>query len=50
MFRHFKTRGGQDIPTITPSVTIYNFHPSLLATTLGSYLSRIMFDSLMMAF
>jgi hypothetical protein len=25
-------------------------HPSQLPTTLGTYLSRIMFDSLMMAF
>jgi hypothetical protein len=38
-----------DIPTITPPVTIYSLHP-LLTTTLGTYLSRIMFDSLMMAF
>jgi hypothetical protein len=39
-----------NIPTITPSVTIYSSHPSLLPTTLGTYLSRIMFDSLMIAF
>jgi hypothetical protein len=39
-----------DIPTITPPVTMYSYHPSLLPTTLGTYLSRIMFDSLMMAF
>jgi hypothetical protein len=32
----------QDILTITPPVTIYSFHPSLLPTTLGTYLSRIM--------
>jgi hypothetical protein len=38
------------ILTITPPVTIYSYHPSLLSTTLGTYLSRIMFDSLMMAF
>jgi hypothetical protein len=31
-------------------VTIYSFHPSLLSTTLGTYLSRIMLDSLMMVF
>jgi hypothetical protein len=41
---------GQDIPTITPSVTIYRSQPSLLPTTLGTYLSRIMFDSLIMTF
>src|SRR5215510_11315074 len=48
-----------NIPTITPPVTIsgpshrllqYPDHPFLLPTTLGTYLSRIMFDSLMMAF
>jgi hypothetical protein len=39
-----------DMLTITPPVTIYSFHPSLLPTTLGTYLNRIMFDSLMMAF
>jgi hypothetical protein len=32
------------------SYTIFNSHPSLLPTTLGSCLSRIMFDSLMMTF
>jgi hypothetical protein len=39
-----------DTPTITPPFIIYSSHPSLLPTTLGTYLSRIMFDSLMMAF
>jgi hypothetical protein len=34
----------------TPPVTIYSSRPSLLPTTLDTYLSRIMFDSLMMAF
>jgi hypothetical protein len=29
---------------------IYSPHPSLISTTLGTYLSRIMIDSLMMAF
>jgi hypothetical protein len=42
--------GYPDILTITPPATIYSFHPYLLPTTLGTYLSRIMFDSLMMAF
>jgi hypothetical protein len=31
-------------------VTIYSSHTSLLPTTLGTYLSKIIFDSLMMAF
>jgi hypothetical protein len=39
-----------NIPTITPPATIYSCHPSLIYTTLGTYLSRIMIDSLMMAF
>jgi hypothetical protein len=39
-----------NILSITPPATIYSFHPSLLPTTLGTYLSRIMFDSPMMAF
>jgi hypothetical protein len=39
-----------NILTITPPATIYSFHPSLISTTLGTYLSRIMIDSLMMAF
>jgi hypothetical protein len=39
-----------DIPTITPPVTIYSSHPSLLLMTLGTSLSRIMFDSLMTVF
>jgi hypothetical protein len=38
------------IPAITPPVTIYSSHPYLLSTTLGTCLSRIMFDSLMMTF
>jgi hypothetical protein len=29
-------------------VTIYSFHPDLLPTTLGTYLSRIMFESLIL--
>jgi hypothetical protein len=37
-------------PNITPPVTVYSFYPSLLPTTMGTYLNRIMFDSLMMAF
>jgi hypothetical protein len=45
-----RQRDGQDIPTITPPVTIYSSHPSLLPTTLGTYLSRIMFGSLIMTF
>jgi hypothetical protein len=39
-----------DIPTITPPITIYISHPCLPPTTLGIYLSRIMFDFLMVAF
>jgi hypothetical protein len=39
----------EKILTITPPATIYSFHPSLLPTTLGTYLSRSMIDSLMMA-
>jgi hypothetical protein len=38
------------ILTITPPATIYSFHPSLISTTLGTSLSRIIIDSLMMAF
>jgi hypothetical protein len=36
--------------TITPPVTIYSSHPSLLPMTLGTCLSRIIFYSLVMAF
>jgi hypothetical protein len=39
-----------NILTITPHATIYSFHPSLISTTMGTYLSRIVIDSLMMAF
>jgi hypothetical protein len=39
-----------NILTITPSATIYSFHPSLTSTTLGIYLSRIMIDCQIMAF
>jgi hypothetical protein len=39
-----------NILTIMPPATIYSFHPSLTSTTLGTYLSRIMMDSLIMAF
>jgi hypothetical protein len=39
-----------NILTITLPVTIYSFHASLLPTALGTYLSRIMIGSLMMAF
>jgi hypothetical protein len=42
--------GGVMIRIYTSPVTIYRSHPSLLPTTLGTYLSRIMFDSLMLAF
>jgi hypothetical protein len=35
---------------ITSHATIYSFYPSLIYTTLGIFLSRIMIDSLMMAF
>jgi hypothetical protein len=49
--QHNKRRDGRNIiPTITPSVTIYSSQPSLLPTMLGTFLRRIMFDSLMMAF
>jgi hypothetical protein len=43
-------RGMVGIPTITPPVTIFSSHPSLLPTTLGTYLSRIVVDSLLFAF
>jgi hypothetical protein len=36
--------------TITPPAAIYNIHPFLISTTLGTYLNRITIDSLMMAF
>jgi hypothetical protein len=42
--------GGVTVLTITPPATIYSLHPSLISATLGTYLSRIMTDSLMMAF
>jgi hypothetical protein len=35
---------------ITPPATTYSFHPGLVSTTLGTYRSRIMIQSLMMAF
>jgi hypothetical protein len=38
------------ILTITSPAVIYSFHPSLISTTLGTYLSRIMIESMMMAF
>jgi hypothetical protein len=43
-------RGMVDIPTITLPAAVYSSHPSLLPTTMGTYLSRIMVDSLTMAF
>jgi hypothetical protein len=46
----FRNQRWMDIQTITPPATIYSFHPSLISTTLGTYLSRIMIVSLMMAF
>jgi hypothetical protein len=39
-----------NILTITPPATIYNFHPSLISTTLDTCLSIIMIDTMMMAF
>jgi hypothetical protein len=39
-----------NILTITPPATIYSFYPSTISTTLGTYLSRVMIDSLIMAF
>jgi hypothetical protein len=55
-----RSRVGQDvnesavsfnnIMTIAPPATIYSFHPSLISTAVGTYLGRIMIDSLMMAF
>jgi hypothetical protein len=39
-----------DEMVIMPPATIYSFHPSLISTILDTYLSRIMIDSLMMAF
>jgi hypothetical protein len=41
---------GWDIPTVTLPLTRYSSHPSMLPTTFGTYLSRIMFDSLIMEF
>jgi hypothetical protein len=35
---------------IQSPATIYSFDPSLISKTLDTYLSRIMIDSLMMAF
>jgi hypothetical protein len=43
-------RGGAALKTRTPPVGIMSSYPSLLLTTLGTYLSRIMLDTLMMAF
>jgi hypothetical protein len=37
------------VMTITPPATIHSFHPTQISTTFGTYLSRIMIDSLMMA-
>jgi hypothetical protein len=39
-----------NVVEITPLATIYSFPPSLISTTLHTYLSRIMIDSLMMIF
>jgi hypothetical protein len=38
-----------DVMIITPSAKIHSFHPTEISTTLGTYLSRIMIDSLMKA-
>jgi hypothetical protein len=35
---------------VTPSVTIYSSHPSMLFKTIGRHLSMYISDSLMMAF
>jgi hypothetical protein len=40
----------RNIPIITPSVTIYSSHPSLLPATLRHHLSMFISGSLMMAF
>jgi hypothetical protein len=57
--QNFGISGGRGLTPQTLSVrhwklyivaTIYSFHPSLISTTLGNYLSRIMIDSLMMTF
>jgi hypothetical protein len=40
----------RDILTLTPPSTIHSFHLSLISTTLGTFLSRITIDSLMIAF
>jgi hypothetical protein len=50
MYVYIVTGGVMVGMSITPPVTIHSSHPSLLSTTVGTYLSRIMFDSLMMAF
>jgi hypothetical protein len=42
--------GGVMVRTITPPATIYNFHPFPISTIYDTYLSRIMIDSLMVAF
>jgi hypothetical protein len=49
---HFSrwTPSFSNILTITPPDTPYSFHPSLISTTLGTYLIRIMINFLMMAF
>jgi hypothetical protein len=39
-----------NVLNITPPATIYSFQPSLISTTLGTDLSRIMIDSRMIAF
>jgi hypothetical protein len=39
-----------NILNFTPPATIYSLQSSLISTTLGTYLSRIMIDSLMMTF
>jgi hypothetical protein len=44
-----KRRDGRDVTSITSAATIHSSHASLIST-LGTYLSRIMIDSLMMAF
>jgi hypothetical protein len=48
---HIVAGGMMDImPTITPPITIYSSHTSPPPTTLNTYLSRIMFGSLIIAF
>jgi hypothetical protein len=46
-----QTRAGWKLNIIAgATIQVFSFNPSLVSTTLGTYPSRIMIDSLMMAF